>query len=357
MSEQRKNRKRGILLAGVLILAIAALAALYFWLKANGYLEIFTSVEALQAYVRGFGAWAPAIFILLQIAQVIFAPIPGNVTTLAGGALFGFWPSFFYSTVAICLGSLVAFGIGRYCGKPIVYKLASPAIVDKYLNVLAGKQRLTLALLFLFPFFPDDVLCLLAGLTGYSWSWFAVMVLLTRPWGTIVSALVGSGSLSIPLWGWAILVVAAVAAMVFSIWFMGRRASTITVAPASNPSTFWGTVMRPSALAKLEMTLAPLLRGVAMSRPLTLARLTRMNSSYLRGELTFRERVASTMILFFWGRWAMAERPGRTSSSMTMTPDTGYPGTPTTGAFPARPRMAGLPGRMAMPWSSTSPAA
>mgnify|MGYP007108684950 CR=1 FL=1 len=32
MSEQRKNRKRGILLAGVLILAIAALAALYFWI-------------------------------------------------------------------------------------------------------------------------------------------------------------------------------------------------------------------------------------------------------------------------------------------------------------------------------------
>ena len=66
------------------------------------------------------------------------------------------------------------------------------------------------------------MLCLLAGLTGYSWSWFAVMVLLTRPWGTIVSALVGSGSLSIPLWGWAILVVAAVAAMVFSIKYGSR---------------------------------------------------------------------------------------------------------------------------------------
>lgn len=118
MSEQRKNRKRGILLAGVLILAIAALAALYFWLKANGYLEIFTSVEALQAYVRGFGAWAPAIFILLQIAQVIFAPIPGNVTTLAGGALFGFWPSFFYSTIAIFLGSLVALASAGTAASP-----------------------------------------------------------------------------------------------------------------------------------------------------------------------------------------------------------------------------------------------
>ena len=108
MSEQRKNRKRGILLAGVLILAIAALAALYFWLKANGYLEIFTSVEALQAYVRGFGAWAPAIFILLQIAQVIFAPIPGNVTRLAGGValtclLFSPLVTFDYDTYAAAL--------------------------------------------------------------------------------------------------------------------------------------------------------------------------------------------------------------------------------------------------------------
>lgn len=197
------------------------MAALYFWLKANGYLEIFTSVEALQAYVRGFGAWAPAIFILLQIAQVILRPSPATSRRWPAARCSASGPR---SSTAQSppFSAPRRLWIGRYCGKPIVYKLASPAIVDKYLNVLAGKQRLTLALLFLFPFFPDDVLCLLAGLTGYSWSWFAVMVLLTRPWGTIVSALVGSGSLSIPLWGWAILVVAAVAAMVFSIKYGSR---------------------------------------------------------------------------------------------------------------------------------------
>lgn len=222
MSEQRKSRKKLVLLGLLVLLLIGGIAALYFWLKARGYLEIFTSVEALQDYVRNFGALAPAIFILLQIAQVIFAPIPGNVTTLAGGALFGFWPAFLYSSIAIFVGSMIAFGIGRFCGKPIIYKLAPSAVVDKYLNVLAGKQRLTLALLFLFPFFPDDVLCLLAGLTGYSWSWFAGMVFVTRPWGTIFSSLVGSGSLNLPLWGWAILVVVAIAAIVFSIRYGSR---------------------------------------------------------------------------------------------------------------------------------------
>ena len=159
------------------------MAILYFALKDTEAFKIFESTQALQEYVGGFGAWAPAIFMLLQIAQVIIAPIPGNVTTLAGGAMFGFGPALAYSTIAILIGSLIAFGIGRVCGRPLVNKLAPADVVDKYLNVLAGKQRMTLALMFLFPFFPDDVLCLLAGLTGYSWGWFAVMVLLTRPGG------------------------------------------------------------------------------------------------------------------------------------------------------------------------------
>jgi uncharacterized membrane protein YdjX (TVP38/TMEM64 family) len=120
------------------------------------------------------------------------------------------------------VGSLIAFGIGRCCGKPIIYKLAPRDVVDKYLNVLANKQRLTLSLLFLLPFFPDDVLCLLAGLTGYSWGWFAGMVLLTRPWGMVFSALIGSGSLVMPIWGWAVLIALSAAAMFFSVKYGSR---------------------------------------------------------------------------------------------------------------------------------------
>lgn len=216
--EQKRTNKKGRILGWIAMGAvIAGLVALYLWMDARGYLEIFESIESLQEFVNSFGGWAPLVFILLQIAQVIFAPIPGNVTTLAGGAMFGFWPAMAYSVFAVFVGSMIAFGIGRWCGKPVIYRLASPAIVDKYLVVLATRQRLTLALLFLFPFFPDDVLCLLAGLTGYSWGWFACMVLLTRPWGLVFSALVGSGALSMPLWGWIVIGAAALAATALSI--------------------------------------------------------------------------------------------------------------------------------------------
>lgn len=199
-----------------LVLIIGALVGLYFHLDALGYMEMFKSIEALQAYVEGWGVWAPVVFILLQIAQVICAPIPGNVTTLAGGAMFGFLPAFLYSTLAIFLGSLVAFGLGRWFGRPIIDKLAPKDVVDKYLGVLAQKQKLTLGLLFLLPFFPDDVLCLLAGLTGYTWPFFMVLVLVTRPWGLLFSALVGAGTLDMPLWAWIVVGAVSAAALYLS---------------------------------------------------------------------------------------------------------------------------------------------
>lgn len=217
-----KEKQKKILFLILIAVVIAALVFLFIYLRANGYLQIFESTDALQAYVASFGAWAPVIFIVLQIIQVIFAPIPGNVTTLAGGAMFGFWPALLYSVIAVFAGSMICFFLARICGKPLVYKLASKEVVDKYLVVLAKKQRLTLALLFLFPFFPDDVLCLLAGLTGYSWQWFAGMILITRPWGLIFSALVGSGSLVMPLWSWIILGIAAAVIMVISIRYGSR---------------------------------------------------------------------------------------------------------------------------------------
>ena len=62
-----------------------------------------------------------------------------------------------------------------------------------------------LALVFLFPFFPDDLICILAGLTDIPLSRFFVICLFTRPWGLLVACGVGSSTLVIPLWGMILL--------------------------------------------------------------------------------------------------------------------------------------------------------
>ena len=53
--------------------------------------------ETIRAYVLGFGALAPAAFVLIQIVQVLLAPVPGHALAVAGGYLFGPWLGAAYS--------------------------------------------------------------------------------------------------------------------------------------------------------------------------------------------------------------------------------------------------------------------
>src|SRR5699024_12009379 len=56
-------------------------------------------------------------FFLVQLLSVVLAPIPSNVTALAGGVLFGTWPSFLMTFGAVALGSVLVFLLARGVGR------------------------------------------------------------------------------------------------------------------------------------------------------------------------------------------------------------------------------------------------
>jgi uncharacterized membrane protein YdjX (TVP38/TMEM64 family) len=201
----------------VIIVLILCCIGAYLWLDSQDKLGIFQSPEALQSYIDSFDAKAPIIFMTIQLIQVIISPIPGNITTLAGGALFGFWPSFFYSSFSVILGSICAFVIARYFGRPFVVGFIGDKATDKYLTVLSAKGKVMLAAMFLMPFFPDDIICFVAGISGVSLLFFTVTVIATRPWGLLFSALIGSGVLTLTI-GWWIAIV-SISLLLFYISF------------------------------------------------------------------------------------------------------------------------------------------
>lgn len=211
-----KLTKKQVIWIFVLLAVIAAAAILYYIGKQNGWYTVFESKESVQEYVASFGAWAPLAFFVLQFFQVIVSPIPGSITTLAGGVMFGFFYGFLLSMAAVFLGSLAAFLLGKKFGRPLVERLAGKDVVDKYMNTVSSRQRILLILMFLFPFFPDDILCLIAGLTALRLPSFALIVLVTRPWGLLFSALIGSGFISMPMWGWIIIVVVGLVAFILA---------------------------------------------------------------------------------------------------------------------------------------------
>ena len=93
---------------------------------------------------------------------------------------------------------------------------------EEYLPIIEEKQDMFLFLTMLFPFFPDDALCMLAGLTKIPLGRFVAIMALARPWGLVVAALLGSGSLSLPVWAWAVIGGAGLLIFVFAMKYSAQ---------------------------------------------------------------------------------------------------------------------------------------
>ena len=50
---------------------------------------LFSSVEQFQEIITDLGIWGAAVFIAIQILQVLLFVIPGSAVQISGGYLFG----------------------------------------------------------------------------------------------------------------------------------------------------------------------------------------------------------------------------------------------------------------------------
>ena len=209
-----------------LILMTAALAVLYV-IQITGLWDKIDSVEDLRNYVSGFGGYAVFIFIAIQFLQVVVLPIPGFITVSVGVLLFGAFKGSVYSVIGIVSASIVAFFIGRVFGYKVAGWLVGKENLDKGLELVKGKDKVILTFMFLFPFFPDDVLCFVAGLSSMSVPYYIVMITITRIINIVVSAYSVNGSIIPYNTWWGILLWIAVfilvAALCYAIYKHGDK--------------------------------------------------------------------------------------------------------------------------------------
>lgn len=202
-----------------LILMTAALAVLYV-IQITGLWDKIDSVEDLRNYVSGFGGYAVFIFIAIQFLQVVVLPIPGFITVSVGVLLFGAFRGSLYSVIGIVSASIVAFFIGRVFGYKVAGWLVGKENLDKGLELVKGKDKVILTFMFLFPFFPDDVLCFVAGLSSMSVPYYIVMITITRIINIVVSAYSVNGSIIPYNTWWGILLWIAVFILVAALCYV-----------------------------------------------------------------------------------------------------------------------------------------
>ena len=203
-------------------LTIAILGGCVWALYATGFFQAAGSPEELGAYIERCAPWSHLAYFGVQLVSVIVAPIPSNVTAAAGAYLFGLWPSFLLTWGAVTLGSVVVFLLARGLGQRFAGQFVSEKLSEKYLDVIRRKRDVFLALAFLFPFFPDDLLCILAGLTDIPFKRYLLLVAAARPWGLLAACAVGSATVSIPLWGMVLLGLAGLAVFLLAMKYGDR---------------------------------------------------------------------------------------------------------------------------------------
>ena len=180
---------------GYALVVLGLCLLLYYYKEAylgfRDLVRFFSSRTRVSAFVSSFGPFAPLVFMGIQFLQVLFAPIPGELTGFIGGFLFGTGAGFIYSTIGLTLGSWVAFLIARRLGFSFVRRFVAKEIMDKFDYLMEHQGAFFSFIVFIIPGLPKDYFCYLLGLSPMHVLTFLMVSTIGRIPGTLLLSMQG----------------------------------------------------------------------------------------------------------------------------------------------------------------------
>lgn len=165
MEDARKTliKKRIAVIVG--LLALTAGLAAFCILYGPELLAFVADAPRFRAWVDETGLLSRVAFVLANMAQIVFAFLPGEPLELGAGYAFGFWEGTLWCLVASALGTAAVMLLVRTFGMRIVGLFFSPEKITS-MKWLQDSRRfeLLLFLCFLIPGTPKDLLTYVAGL-------------------------------------------------------------------------------------------------------------------------------------------------------------------------------------------------
>lgn len=214
----------------ILTAIVLVILALLYHESIAGYLEIITDQQAVSSYLQGFGPLGPVVLFCLLVAQVFVAVIPGHALMVTAGYVYGF-TGLMVVIASTILGSQFAFIIARRYGRGLIYKLASPVVIEKWDKTARHQGILFYFFAFVLPIFPSDLMCYVAGLATILPRRFLIANILGRTCCAVFVTLLGVYGTHPPIW----FMVAAAFGMITIIagWFIFKKANLLKTVPAN----------------------------------------------------------------------------------------------------------------------------
>ena len=185
-------------LGGILVVTLL----IVLWIPLS---KIEVDKEALQNWIRQLGPLAPVVFMLLNMVQIVVAPIPGYPVQALGGVLFGFLPGSVYTVAGMVAGGVLAAWLARRLGRPWLEKRLGTEQLDYWAGVAHINSFWTWWIILLIPL--GDVPYFIAGLTKIRLSTFALAILLSRGPFTIFIVWTAHNAVDLPFQYFVLMIV------------------------------------------------------------------------------------------------------------------------------------------------------
>jgi len=173
------------------IVLLMTILGIFFYFQ--GKFHVVNVVSFLE-WLEGLGAWAPILFILIEMVVVVFIlPGFGLILALGGGFMFGVLKGALYIVIGTTLGAALAFMIARHFFGERTSRFILTHSKFKLLNDELSREGWKIVLLTnLVPFFPFKLSHYFFGLTGFSLRDLVIGVFFGVMPITITNAYIGS---------------------------------------------------------------------------------------------------------------------------------------------------------------------
>lgn len=197
------EKKRLVIRSATIFGVVVTILGAYFILQSN----YFRPEGGFSELLINLGIFGPLIFILVQISQIIYPIIPLGLTNVIGDLIFGHSLGFMFNFIGMLIGSSINFYLGHRFGEEFLLAFINDETYQKYkerINRGNGLKKL-LIIGFILPLFPDDIFCIIAGMSKMTYKEFFKLILFYRPISLFVFTFMSSNIIQFIadlLFGW-----------------------------------------------------------------------------------------------------------------------------------------------------------
>lgn len=203
MSEKKIGKRRWSHRKKIAVKAFSVLLTLAFLVLLVAYLyNLFLGDDKITAFFQSYTKTNPALcYVLFLVLTPLINIVPGisSMFTIAlanmlfnYGTLRDMFITFGLCAASVVLTSTLMFLIGRLGGKRVVEWIAGKEEIDKVQRYLTIGGKAVVPMMYALPFFPDDTISLIAGMTEMSFLYNFVCTLIFRNFGVFAMCFFGT---------------------------------------------------------------------------------------------------------------------------------------------------------------------